>query len=147
MTIGFQSILEHMQPDIQYISAIADNASYNGAGVDMLGYQGVVFIAVAKQGEIATYGLKVQQDTVSNFATAADLAGTNVVFSTAVSTDGFGFVEVKNPIERYLRPVLVVPNVTTPNSVAMIALRYGKDLQPETNADGELHTKPAEGTA
>jgi len=41
----------------------------------------------------------------------------------------------------------VVPNITTPTAVCVIALRYGKNWRPETNADGEFHEAPAEGTA
>jgi hypothetical protein len=136
-----------MQSDPQFIAIDADNDTYYGAGVDMNGYSGVGFFAIALKGEVQTYGLKVQQDTDPAFGTAADLAGTNVAFATAADADGFAFVEIKNPRERYVRPALVVPNVTTPNAVAIIAIRYGKGILPETNADGELHVYPAEGTA
>jgi hypothetical protein len=147
MTLGFSSFKEHMQPDPQLVKIDADNDTYYGSGVDMLGYLGVAFFAIALQGEVQTYGLKIQQDSASNFATAADLAGSNVAFATAADADGFAFVEVKNPRERYVRPALVVPNVTTPNAVAVFAIRYGKGILPETNADAELHVYPAEGTA
>src|SRR5512136_287125 len=107
-TLSFSNIKDDMQPDPQLIKLDADNETLNGAGVDMFGYQGVAFFAAAQKGEIATYGLKAQQDTASNFGTAADLAGSNVAFATAVATDGFAFVEIHNPTERYVRPVLVV---------------------------------------
>lgn len=147
MTLGFSSFQEHMQPDAQLVLIDADNSTYYGSGVDMNGYLGVAFFATALKGEVQTYGLKVQQDSDSGFGTAADLEGSNVAFATAVATDGFAFVEIKNPRERYLRPALVVPNVTTPNAVAVFAIRYGKGILPETNTDGELHVYPAEGTA
>lgn len=146
-TLSFNQIFADMQPDLQIIDLDADNETINGTGVDMLGYQGVVFFAAAQGGEAGTYGLKAQQDTASNFGTAADLLGSNVAFATTTGLNGFGFLEVVNPAERYVRPVLVVPNVTTPTAVCVIALRYGKNWRPETNADGEVHIAPAEGTA
>lgn len=147
MTLSLNSFLEDTQPDLQVVKVDADNESLNGAGVDMLGYQGVVFIATAGKGEIGTFGLKAQQDSASNFATAADLLGTNVAFASAVATDGFAFLEIVRPVKRYVRPVLVVPNLTTARPVSVIAVRYGKNWRPETNADGEMHISPAEGTA
>jgi hypothetical protein len=142
----FASFFEHLQPDPQLISLV-DNNTYYGSGVDMTGYSGVVFFAQVGQGEVANYDLKVQQDTDSAFGTAADLAGTKVTFATGASADGFAFVDVRNPAERYVRPALVAPNITTPISAAIFAIRYGKKDGPETNADGELHDAPAEGTA
>jgi hypothetical protein len=147
MTLALHSFFEDMQPDLEIYKADADNETINGTGVDTLGYQGVVFFAVAGKGEIANVDLKVQQDSASNFGTAADLEGSKVTFATAVATNGFGFVEVKNPAERYVRAVIVAPNFVTARPITVIAIRYGKDLLPETNADGELHVSPAEGTA
>lgn len=141
------SLFEHAQPDFQYINAAGDNASYNGAGVDMQGYAGVAFFAIVASGEVGTNTLKVQQDTDSGFGTAADLKDTSVTITTGVSTTGFGFVDVRNPQERYVRPVLTVANFTTPRAVAVFSLRYGKSLGPETNTDGEFYDSPVEGTA
>ena len=143
----FHTIKDDMQPDPQVLKADADNEALNGSGVDMLGYEGVVFFAQALKGEIATFKIKAQQDSASNFGSAADLEGTEVSFATAVATDGFAFLEVRYPQERYVRPVVTVPNLTTPNAVSVTALRYGKGKRPETNADGEVHFAPAEGTA
>ena len=140
-------VYEDAQPELELVLANADNTTYYGTGVDMLGYQGVVFFACAKKGEIMTYGLKAQQDSDAAWGTVQDLNDSNVAFATAVATDGFAFLDIKNPDERYVRPALVVPNVVTPNSVAIISMRYGKSTLPETNADGELHGHPIEGTA
>lgn len=147
MTIGFNNFLDSSQPDLSYIDLDADNESAAGAILDMLGYQGVVFFAAANLGEAANFTLKAQQDTAANMGTAADLLGTSVAFSTAIGTDGFAFLDVQRPAERYVRPVVTVPNLTTPCALCIIAVRYGKHINPETNADGELHIAPAEGTA
>jgi hypothetical protein len=113
----------------------------------MLGYQGVVFFASVDGHENKTYGLKAQQDTDVAFGTAADLLGSNVAFTTTTGANGFAFLEIIRPTERYVRPALVVPDITTPTAVCVTALRYGKNMLPETNADGEAHADTAEGTA
>lgn len=135
------------QPDIQLADADADNETLYGAGVDMQGYTGVAFFCTVNKGEEADFTLKAQQDTASGFGSAADLAGTAVTISIATATDGFGFLDIKNPQERYVRPALVCPNVGSAKSVSIVAIRYGKQYLPETNSDGELHVAPAEGTA
>lgn len=147
MTFNLHTIFDDCNPDAQLIVADADNQALNGAGVDMTGYEGVVFFAYAKKGEAKTYKLKLQQDSAANYGSAADLAGTEISFATTVGADGFAFSDLQHPTKQYVRPVLTVPDVITPNSVAIIALRYGKVLTPVTNADGEYHNAPAEGEA
>lgn len=147
MTLQLHDFISDTQPDLEIIKIDADNTTYTGTILDMLGYEGVVFLAAALRGEVATYGLKAQTGAASNLSDTADLEGTNVAFATAIGTDGFAFLEVKRPVERYIRAALVVANLTTPNAVCVIAVRYGKNVVPETNADGEVHAGPAEGTA
>lgn len=147
MSFSFVNVKEDMQLDAQYITAAADNATYGGTGVDMSGYQGVVFIAQFAQGTSATLSIKAQQDSASDFGSAADLLSTSVDFVVGTETDAFAFVEVLNPAERYVRPVVTVPNIATPTGLAIFSIRYGKDRRPETQTDGEFHYAPAEGTA
>ncbi len=145
--MDFFSIFTDQQPDKQLLDTDADNETLYGSGVDMNGYTGVAFFAIVGKGEAATFTLKAQQDSASNYETAADLAGTAKSIVIATATDGFGFIEIKNPQERYVRPALVCPNVGAAKSVAIFAIRYGNQYLPETNSDGELHVAPAEGTA
>lgn len=128
----------------------ADNESLTGAGVDMKGYRGVAFIVGAAGGEdFSTWSVKAQQDTDSAFGTAADLVGTATAFSTIASpsTDGLAILEIVEPKERYVRPVITVPNVTTAKITFCIAIRYGAEELPVSGNVGELHVSPAEGTA
>jgi hypothetical protein len=143
---SYTSFLDHMQPDAQYVGS-PDNTTVYGSGVDMTGYSGVVFIATVAKGEIATYSLKAQQDTDAAYGTAADLTGTAVSFAIAVATDGFAFLEIQDPQERYVRPALVAPDVATARQASIVAIRYGKARGQDTNSDGEKHVMPAEGTA
>lgn len=147
MPFSFVNIKEDMQLDAQYITAAADNATYGGTGVDMTGYQGVVFVAQFAQGTSATLSIKAQQDSASTYASAADLLSTSVSFVVGTETDAFAFVEVLNPSERYVRPVVTVPDIATAAGLAIFSIRYGKDRRPETQTDGEFHYAPAEGTA
>lgn len=145
--MNIKSFYTDTQLDIQLSDPDGDNETLYGSGVDMAGYEGVVFIATARRGEAADIVLKVQQDTASNFGSAADLLGSSVTFAIATATDGFAFIEIKNPQERYVRPALVIPNLGTARAVSIVAIRYGAKYLPETNDDGELHVAPAQGTA
>jgi hypothetical protein len=145
--VSINDFFSDTQPDIQKVDLDADNETLYGAGVDMTGYEGVAFFLTVSKGEAANFTLKAQQDTASGFGTAADLAGTAKTVAIATATDGFGFIDIKNPQERYVRPAIVCPNVGTPRAISCVSIRYGKQYLPETNADGELHVAPAEGTA
>lgn len=145
--MNFKSVYTDMQVDIQKLDLDADNETLYGAGCDMAGYKGVAFILSVSKGEAADFTLKAQQDTASNYATAADLTGTALTVSIATATDGFGFIEIVEPKERYVRPAIVCPNVGTARAISCVSIRYGKQYLPETNSDGELHVNVAEGTA
>lgn len=147
MPFSLVNFLEDCQIDLENIQVAADNSTYYGTGVDMSHHSGVVFVAALRRGIAATLTLKAQQDTAVGFGTAADLAGTAVTAARDGSTDAFCFVEVQNPAEQYVRPAAIVPNIATATALSIISIRYGKDRRPETNADGEFHNAPAEGTA
>lgn len=128
-------------------SAATDNATDYGTILDMSGYEGVMFIASVLKGEAYSLDMKVQQDTDSAMATAADLAGTLVAIDPAVGSDGFGIVDVYRPLERYVRVGVVAADATTPKAVHIIAIRYGAHNKPVSNTNAEFHASPAEGTA
>lgn len=148
--MNLKSIYHDAVPSLQKIQLAADNSTYYGSGVDTQGYDGVAFFGFVKAygaGNVATYTLKAQQDTASNYGTAADLAGTGKSIIPTASADAFGFVDIHHPQERYVRPAMVVPNIATPTVVSMFAVKYHGKYRPETNAYGEFHNAPAEGTA
>lgn len=124
----------------------ADAATVNGAGVDMEGYEGVAFIAYAQKGEALSFTIKAQQDISSAFSSAADLAGTQISFATTASADAHVVLDIYQPRERYVRPVLVAPDATSAKAVAIVAIQYGARSRPVANT-GEFHQSPAEGTA
>lgn len=133
---------------VQTLKGTADNESLTGQGVDMAGYRGVVFIGFAVAGQAGTITLKAQQDSDSAYGTAADLLGTSVsaVSGTATTAHAIALLEIVNPQERYVRPVLAVPNID-PLAAGVIAFAYGPDVLPADNTYDEIHVGPAEGTA
>lgn len=143
--MNLHSILHDAVVSIQALKA-ADDEALTGAGVDMQGKKGVAFLVMALKGEALAFSIKAQQDSASDFGTAADLAGTAVAFSTAIGTDAMTILEIKDPQERYVRPVITVPDAAAATPVACFAVVYGGDVLPESNS-GELHIGPSEGTA
>lgn len=125
----------------------ADNESLTGAGVDMAGYDGVLFVAGALEGEALDFSMKAQQDSASGFGTAADLLGTATAFSTTIPAKGLAVLEISRPEERYVRPIITVPNAGAATPTFCIAIQYGARSLPVTNTGSELHVTPAEGTA
>jgi hypothetical protein len=124
----------------------ADNEALEGSGVDMAGFEGVTFIAGALKGEALDFSIKAQQDSASDYSTAADLEGTAKAFSTTIAADSVVTLEIVKPRERYVRPVITVPNASAATPTFCVAIRWGARVMPQTNA-GEQHISPAEGTA
>lgn len=139
------SILKNCKLSIQSLKA-ADNETLTGVGVDMLGFDSVCFVPMALKGEALNFTIKAQQAAVSDYSDAADLLDTSVAFSTAVGTDGLSGLEIHQPNERYVRPLVAVPNATAATPTAVLAIQFNAKEIPQTNA-GELHVSPVEGTA
>jgi hypothetical protein len=140
-----KSIYHDTRVAVMSLKADADNETLTGAGVDMQGYEGVAFILVAGQGEVASWSIKAQQDSDAAFGTAADMEGTATTVATAVATDAIGVLDIYQPQERYVRPIVTVPNITAVPA-AVIAIKYQPREMPCTNV-GEFHQSPDEGTA
>lgn len=140
-----KSILRDAVISIQALKS-ADNETLTGTGVDMQGFKSVIFIVGALKGEALSFTLKAASAAASDYSDAADLAGTSQTFTTAVGTDGLASLEIHEPPERYVRPVVGVPNATAATPTFCIAIKFNPDLKPQSNT-GELHVAPAEGTA
>lgn len=139
------SILKNCKISIQSLKS-ADNETLTGAGVDMLGFDSVIFIPFALKGEALSFTIKAQQAQISDYSDAADLAGTSVTFATTVGADALSGLEIHKPSERYVRPVTAVPNAAAATPTAVLAIQFNAKDLPQTNS-GELHVSPAEGTA
>jgi hypothetical protein len=124
----------------------------NGDGVDMNGFEGVMFVAI--MGPItsgAVTSLKAQQDTASDFSDdAQDLAGTGITIADDDDEQVF-VLDIWRPLDRYVRPVIerATQNATVQS---VLAVQYGPRELPTEFAVADLinyeaHVSPAEGTA
>lgn len=134
---------------VQVAKGTADNENLTGSGIDMTGYSGVLFIGGMMSGEAGTITMKAQQAGSADYSDAADLLGTAVtaVAGTAATSYACAILEIVNPQERYVRPILAVPNLDAANAAWVVGIAYGPDILPVTNSNAELHQSPAEGTA
>lgn len=115
--------------------------------VDLAGYSGVLFV-VRLGTPAANNNIRVQQDTDSGMAAAADLAGTLV----AAGANNVCVVEVVYPGgptgERFVRCRVTRGTSTTIDSI--VAIRFGPRQRPTTMPSGvsfESWIGPVEGTA
>lgn len=140
--------MANLSPRIK-IQKVADHTTaatttVTSATVDMLGYEGCLFITsygTAASGNIAN----VQQS--ADDSSYADLLGSAV---TSGSSDEDVWIDVYRPGDRYLQLECVRATSSTLESIW--AIKYGGKNLPEDNTTsgtitGELHASPAEGTA
>lgn len=129
---------------------IAGVTNLDGAACDMDGYESVLIIV--QFGDIAAgavTSVKVQQDTASSFAAAADLLGSaQTVVDTA---DGkMVLIDIQRPTEQFIR--VNVLRATFAATVSAVYLKYGPRARPVTHATASVLSRetfiaPAEGTA
>ena len=127
----------------------AGQATNNGTGVDMKGFDAVTFILLV--GDIAGAGtvtLKAQQGA-DNAADWQDLLGTAVAFA-AGDDNKVAILEINCPRDRYVRPVVIT---AVGNGVidGVIAIQTKAGTEPVTHdattvVGSEFHQAPAEGT-
>jgi len=135
---------------------VADDTLVTFRPVDMAadgGYEGVAFAIGVQEGSIVTtYVAHAQQDTTSGFGTAADLEGTALTFSSITGAKTV-LLDIYKPAERWVRPILLVPNTAATVIVSCTAIQYNARQAPATQDattsgswTGEFHAQPAEGT-
>lgn len=127
----------------------AGQATTNCSSVDMKGYDSVTFIlSVGAIVATGTVTLKAQQS--SDDSSFADLEGTAVAY-TSDDDNKLAILEVHNPTDRYVRPVVVTATANgTIDSV--VAIQTRPHTEPVTHdattvVASEYHLAPAEGTA
>jgi hypothetical protein len=121
----------------------AGTSTVNATGVDMAGYEGVIFITSFGTAA-ADNSINAQQSTDNS--SFADLAGTSVVSGTS---DEDVWVDIYRPLERYVRIEAIRTTSSTLESIW--AIQYGARKQPVDNTTsgtiiGEAHVSPAEGS-
>lgn len=124
----------------------AGTSAVNSDGVDMAGYDGVIF--VTSFGTAATGNTVNAAQGADNSSDWVDLTGTSV---SSGSSDEDVWVDVYRPQDRYVR--LEVVRGTSSTLESIYAIRYGGGRKlPNDNTttgtiQGEAHVAPAEGTA
>lgn len=123
----------------------AGTTEVDGSGIDMLGYEGCLF--VCKFGTAADGNTLQAQQSTDN-STFADLADTKVDVGTSASNE-IVYLDLVNPAERYVR--IQAQRGTSTTLDWCVAIRYGAHKQPVDNDTagtiaGEVHIAPAEGT-
>ena len=141
--------------DLKFIrisnAEVAGTTDITSSEVDTMGYDGVVFVtAFGTITSGAVTSVKIQQDTATGMASAADLEGTG---RTVADDDDNQIVihDIYRPRERFLR---VIVDRATQNAVVdgIVAILYKGLKKPATNDSStvigiECHVSPAEGTA
>lgn len=122
----------------------------NSTGVDMEGYDSVLFLVNAEA--IVAGGAQsinaAQGDTLGGSYT--DLAGSGVTIADDDDNQAF-WVEVRRPSKRFVR--LEIARATQNSAFGPIwAIRHRPNIKPQVNnvvdtITGELHVTPAEGAA
>lgn len=132
------------------ITKVADHSTaatsaVESTGVDMAGYEGVLFVT--------SFGTAAANNTIKaaqgadNSADWEDLTGTSVASGTS---DEDVWVDVFRPRDRYVRVEIARGTSSTLESIW--AIQYGARTAPVDNTTsgtiiGEAHQEPAEGTA
>jgi hypothetical protein len=115
----------------------------NSTGVDMAGFEGVVFIGTIATVNAGNFANAAQGSDNSNFT---DLAGSKVV----PGTNGNAFmIDINKPSARYVRCELDRSGTNTAYG-DIYAIQYGAKVAPTTHGttiDAELHVSPVTGTA
>ncbi len=122
----------------------AGTSAVNSTAVDMLGYDGVVFVTTLAVAHSGNY-VNAAQGDAANGSDAADLAGTKVV---ATGSNEALWLDIYKPTKRYVRLEAVRTSSSAMGEI--YAIRYGGRILPENNAVAdalavELHVSPAEG--
>lgn len=137
------------------LTAAGNDDSVNGTGVDLQGYDGVMFIGICGTLTDGVVKLKAQQSADDADADAyADLADSLTDTGVVAANDSnLLIVDVYRPAERYVRPVVVREGGSTGGVIdAVIAVLYHARNVPVTQ-DATLIDEviklatPAEGTA
>jgi hypothetical protein len=101
----------------------------NGTVLDMEGYEGVEFVALAGVITDGNFVLKAQDGALANLADAADLAGTATQLNNGQNNTE-AVLDVHRPQKRYIRPVVVRGGATGAVINGIVAIQYGPKNLP-----------------
>ena len=133
--------------------AAAATSDLNGSSVNMVGFEGVMFVALlGTLSATQVTSLKAQMSSDDGGSDAfADILGTDSGNMADDDDDQVIVLDIYRPVEQYVRPVLLRG---TGNAVVdgIVATQYGPGKKPTINDASsvfgtEIHASPAAGTA
>lgn len=123
MPSNHMGLAETVAIETEVTARLLNNGQVNGAGVDMQGWDGVLF--VLNLGTIdAAVDMAVFRDDASNFPSATAITGAAI---TQISGTGDGFivaVDTYKPSERWVRARVTVASGTTGAQLSVTSIRY-----------------------
>ena len=126
----------------QDVVPASSDTGRNGTGVDMMGWDGCDFILCV--GDIASSGtldMKIQKDTVSNFASPTDITSAAITQLGDTDDNAVCVISICEPSERYLRSVVTAATAASVSGVLAIRWRrHGGAGLPPTQAAAEVVT-------
>lgn len=147
--MAYGLLIDDLKP-VQCVTLTAGAAgasNINGSSVDTAGFDGVLF--VVQFGTItagAATSLKLQQDTVTGFGTAADIAGSGITVLDTNDDTPFA-IDIKRPTKQFVR--LVILRATQNAVCGAMAFLYRGRSRPTSLSNWTATkrlTSPAEGT-
>jgi hypothetical protein len=129
----------HQSPaeDLQFAlevtpQSVAASTAVNGIGVDMKGFDGVLFVVFKGAGN-QTLDMKAQSDVVSGFGTAADIASAAITQLATGANNIGAILDVWRPTKRFVRAVVTTGAGVTLDIVSVMSIRYRRSgLIPAT---------------
>lgn len=103
--------------------SIAASSAVNGNGVDMQGYEGVLFV-LAVGALDGTQDMKVQGDDNSGFSSPTDITGAAITQVSATGDNKLYLLDVYRPTERFVRSVVTNGAGAVADFQGVIAMRY-----------------------
>lgn len=118
--------------------AAAASTAFNGTGVDMSGWEAVLFVLNLGATD-GTIDMKAQRDDNAAFTSAVDVTGASITQIGATGDNKLYALDVYRPSERYIRAVVTTGAGATADQIAVDAIRYrGTGRFPITQTMQEL---------
>ncbi len=143
--MSYKNLLTEVEVDICKVAQTAGTGDVAGDGIDMEGFDGVMFVVTHQTGHGSGSFSRVQFDSELAFGdTPTDLEGTKVLATTTKKTT---VIDVNRPLQRYLR--LYVERGPSETLGPIYAFKYKARTRPtEQPADvgSKVVASPAAGT-
>jgi hypothetical protein len=118
--------------------SMAASTTFNGAGVDMQGWDGVAFILNLGATD-GTVDMDAESDDNSGFSSPTAITGAAITQLSATDDNNIAILDVYRPTERYVRASVDTGAGAAADFASVLAVRYrGSGVFPVTQAALEL---------